>query len=40
MVSIFTGKYLQARRKRPHRLQFFGDKRGVYETWEVIGGAR
>ena len=40
LVSIFTGKYLQARRKRPHRLQFFGDKRGVYETWEVIGGAR
>ena len=40
LVSVFTGKYLQARRKRPHRLQFYSDKRGVYEMWEVIGGAR
>ena len=37
--SAFTKKYLQARRKPPHRVQFYSDRRGLYETWEVVGGA-
>ena len=37
--SAFTKKYLQARRKPPHRLQFYSDRRGLNETWEVVGGA-
>ena len=37
--SAFTKKYLQARRKPPHRVQFYSDRKGLYETWEVVGGA-
>jgi hypothetical protein len=37
--SAFTKKYLQARRKPPHRVQFYSDRRGLYETWELVGGA-
>ena len=40
LASIFTGKYLQARRKPPHRVQFFSDSRGVHERWNLLGGVR
>ena len=39
VASIFTSKYLQARRKY-RRVQFFSNLRGVSETWELLGGAR
>ena len=38
VASIFTSKYLQARR-RGGRVQFFSNLRGVSETWELLGGA-
>ena len=39
IVSIFTNKFMQARRRPPHRAQFYGGRRGVHETWDVLGGA-
>ena len=39
LKSAFTNKYLQARKKPPHAVQFYSDRRGVYETWELVGGA-
>ena len=31
------GRFLQPRRKPPHRLVFFNAKLGVWEQWEVLG---
>ena len=39
LKSAFTKKYLQARKKPPHVVQFYSDRRGLYETWELVGGA-
>ena len=40
LSSIFTNKFLQARRKKPHRVQFFSGSCGVFEQWELMGGAK
>ena len=37
LSSIFTGKFLQAKRRKPHRVQFFGGSCGVFEQWELLG---
>ena len=29
------GRYLQARKRAPHRLRFFSEHCGVWEQWEV-----
>lgn len=34
------GRYLQARKRAPHRLCFFSDHWGIWEQWEVCHACR
>jgi protein SFI1 len=40
LSSVFTAKFLQAKRRKPHKVQFFSGACGVFEQWELVGGVK